>query len=102
MLGAFQFQGRQVEDLAALEIHGGFSGEILTARTFQQGVNLDVLGRIAELKRATGMARLAPGFAAGLFAQALGLGLFRTVGGRGPRTVAAILGGGVPQPRGSV
>jgi hypothetical protein len=68
MLGAFQFQRRQVEDLVALKIHGRFLGEVLAALTLQQRVNPDVLGSVAEWKRATGMARLAAGFAAGPFA----------------------------------
>jgi len=91
LLGPFQFQGRQVEDLAALKIQGGFLGEILAALTLPQRVNLDVLGSVAELQRAPGMAGLAARFAAGLLAQALGLGLLRTVRGGGARTVAAIL-----------
>ena len=106
MLRAFQFQRRQVEDLAALKIHRGLLGKILTALTLQQGMDLDVLGRVAALERAAGVAGLAPRLAAGLLAQALGLGLLRPVGGRGPRTVAAILSGrrpagGAPRPASS-
>ena len=44
------------------------------------------------------MARLAAGFAAGFFAQALWPGLFRPVGGRRTRTVMAVLSGPIPQP----
>ena len=57
-----------------------------------------MLGRVAGLERATGMAWLSPRFAAGLLAQAFGFGRFRPVGGRGQRTVAAVLRSGVSQP----
>ena len=68
MLGAFQFQGRQIEDLAALKVKGGFFGEILAALTLQQWVNLDVLGSVVELESAARVAGLAARFATGLFA----------------------------------
>ena len=59
MLGAFQFQGRQIKDLAALKINGGLMGEIFAALTLQQGMNLRVLGSVAELEGAARVARLA-------------------------------------------
>src|ERR1017187_5986540 len=94
MLGTFQFQGRQIENLAPLIVDGGLLGEILTALALQQRVNLDLLRLVAPGQGATAMARLAAGLASGLFAQALGFRLFRTVGGRGTRAVAAVLSGG--------
>jgi hypothetical protein len=89
MLGAFQFQRRQIEDLAALEVKGRLPGQILPARALEQGMDLGVLGRVGELERAAGMAGLAAGLAAGLLAQAFGLGLLGPVGGGRARTVAA-------------
>jgi hypothetical protein len=83
MFGAFELEGGQIENLAALKIKGGLVGEILAARTLQARVDLDVCGRVAGLERATGMAGLAARFAAGLLAQALGLGFLGSVGGRG-------------------
>ena len=91
MFGAFQFQRRQIEDLAALKINGGLTGEIFAALTLQQGMNLCVLGIVAELQSAARVAGLAAWFAARLFAQALGLRLFWPVGGRRTRAVAAVL-----------
>src|SRR5439155_9343924 len=97
MFGAFELEGGQIENLAALKINGGLSGEILAARTLQAAVRVNVRGRVAGLEGATGMAGLAARFAAGLLAQALGFGLFGSVRGRGARTVAAVLRGRVPQ-----
>ena len=74
MPGAFQAQRRQIEDLAALKVQHRFPGEILTALTLLEWVNLDVLGILAALEGAAGVAGLTTGWAPGLFAQALGLG----------------------------
>ena len=98
MLGALQFQGRQVEYLAALKIQGGFAGEILaTVSTLLQRLNLEVLGPVAEGERAAGMTGLAAGLAIGPFRQALGLGLLGSIRGGRSRAVATVLCGGVPQ-----
>jgi hypothetical protein len=64
MFGAFELEGWQIENLAALKIKGGLSGEILAAQTLQTPVKLEMLGLVAGLQRAAGMARLATGFAA--------------------------------------
>ena len=40
MLGAFELEGRQIENLAPLKIHGRLPGEVLAARTLQTRVNL--------------------------------------------------------------
>jgi hypothetical protein len=98
VLGAFQFQGRQIEDLAALKVNGGLLGEIFAALTLQQGMDLEVVRSVAAFESAAGMPGLAARFTAGLFAQALGLGLLRSIGGGGRRTVAAVLRGGVAEP----
>jgi hypothetical protein len=97
MFGAFELEGGQIENLASLKIKGGLSGEILAARTLQTWMYLDALGRVAGLEGATGMAGLAARFAAGLLAQALGLGFFGSIRGRRARAVAAVLRGRVPQ-----
>jgi len=68
MFRAFQGQGRQVEDLAALIIQGGFFGEILPTLTLQQGMNPDVLGRVAGLERASRVPGLSARLAARLLA----------------------------------
>jgi hypothetical protein len=97
MLGAFQAQRGQVEDLTTLKIQGRFPGKVLAAPTLPQGMNPDMLGLFTRLECAAGVPGLTAGGAPGLFSEALGLGFFRPVRGRGARTVAAILGGGVPQ-----
>ena len=98
MFGALQLEGRQVEDLAAFKVHDRLFGEILAALALLQGMNLDVLGMVAEREGAPGVARLAARFAAGLLAQAFGLRLLRPVSRRGPRTIAATLSRNIPQP----
>lgn len=84
MLRTFQLQRRQVEDLAALIIHRPLRRKVFPARTLPQGMDLDVLGRVATLERAAGVTGLPPRLATRLFAEALGLGLLHSVGGRGP------------------
>ncbi len=49
MFDAFELEGGQIENLAALKINGGLAGEILAARTLQAAVQLDVRGRVAGL-----------------------------------------------------
>ncbi len=68
MFGAFQLEGRQVEDLAAFKVQGGLLGEILATLTLLQGMNLGVLGVVAEPEGVPGVTRLTPRFAAGLLA----------------------------------
>ena len=96
MFGAFQLEGRQVEDLAAFKIDGGHLGKILAAGAFEQGMNLGVLGLVTEREGAAGVAGLATGFAARLLAQAFGSGPLPIRRG-GARAVGAILGMDVAQ-----
>jgi hypothetical protein len=83
MLGAFQLQRGKVEDLATLNLPHRLLGKILAAPTLSQGMNPRVLGIFDPLKRVTGMTGLTTAGTPGLFAQALGLGFFRPVRGRG-------------------
>jgi hypothetical protein len=82
--------------LAAHEIAGRLAGQVLPALTLLDGVDLDVLGCVAELERAARVPRLAAGLAAGLRAQALGFGRFGPVGRGRARTDG--LRGAVAQP----
>jgi hypothetical protein len=68
MFGAFELEGGQIENLAALKIKGGLAGEILAARTLQAAVKLQVCGPVAGLEGAAGMTGLAARFASGLLA----------------------------------
>ena len=96
MFGAFQLEGRQVEDLAAFKVGGGHFREILAAGAFEQGMNLGVLRLVTEREGAPGVAGLATGFAPGLLAQAFGLGPLPIRRGRA-RAVGAVLGSGIAQ-----
>jgi hypothetical protein len=69
--------------LAALKLPHRLLGKILAALALSHGMNAGVLGIFDPLERVTGMTGLTPGGTPGLFAQALGLGFFRPVRGRG-------------------
>ena len=71
------------EDLATLNLPHRLLGKILAAPTLSQGMNPGALGIFHPLERVTGMTGLTTGGTPGLFAQALGLGFFRPVRGRG-------------------
>src|ERR671924_1981437 len=86
VLGAFQLERWQIVDLANFKIDGGLVEQVRAARTALQGMDLKVVGMLAEGQRVTGMVGLAARFAPGFASQAPRFGPLPSVGGRGTGT----------------